>query len=116
MSKMPYIGEMDQLIELHEASETLNPTGGKSLTWAAVKSNVWAKVEQMAQSDEQTLDGLAQVVASNQLRFTIRYDPDFIPNEKMRIVYDGDNYDIIVIDKIGRNQFRGIEAVKRDNE
>ncbi len=68
---------------------------------------VWAAVEYpISRQDEQIADGLN--LTTSPVNFTIR-DTDI--TVKDRIVYDGENYDIINIAQIGRNDRLKITAV-----
>jgi len=110
--KTTYIGQMDELINILSPTETTDPTGGKSVAWSALFTNLWAKVENNVRSDE-TLQA-EQIVASNIKVFTIWYSSTI--TEKMRVQWRGKQADIITIDHIGRNQCTRIEAQIRDNE
>lgn len=107
-----YIGEMDELISILAPTETPDPTGGKSVTWSALFTNLWAKVENNVRSDEALQ--AEQIVANNIKTFTIWYASTI--TEKMRVQWRQKQADIITIDHIGRNQYTRIEAQIRDNE
>lgn len=112
---LPDIGAMDELIDIRQTTRTADATGGWVDTWSDLATGVWARVEYLAQSDEGMRGEEQQIVAYRRIRFTFRSFFDTL-NEQMRIVYDGDEYDILSISKLGRNRFLVVEAEKRDNE
>lgn len=109
------VGQMDQLISIRQFTRVADATGGWVDTASFLAEDIWAKVEYTAQSDEGMRGENQQIVAWRLVRFTFR---DFWPtlDERMRIVYEGNEYDIHNIQKLGRNRFVIVEAEKRDNE
>lgn len=109
------VGAMDELISIRQFTRTTDATGGVVETPSYLAQDVWALVEEQARSDKGDRGEEQQIVAYRITKFTFR---DFWAtlNETMRIVYDGDEYDILSISKLGRNRFVIVEAEKRDNE
>jgi head-tail adaptor len=109
------VAEMDTLISIRQYTRVADATGGWVETPSFLAEDVWAKIEYTAQSDEGMRGENQQMVAWNRTKFTFR---DFWPtlSETMRIVFDGDEYDILNISRTGRTRFVIIEAEKRDNE
>ena len=105
---------MDNLISIRQYSRVADATGGWIDTPSYLAEDIWAKVEYTAQSDEGMRGENQQIVAWNRTRFTFRDFWDTI-NETMRIVFEGNEYDILSINKTGRTRFLVIEAEKRDN-
>lgn len=84
--------KMDRRITLQEVTETQSSTGFASESWADVVT-VWAQVTYKSGREYFQADKTnAQVVKL----FRIRYRSDL--TNKMRIVYEGRNYDILTID------------------
>lgn len=111
---LPNVGSMDQLINILSGIETTDSTGGVSTAWSNLATDIWSRVEYTAQSSEGMRGEDQQIVAFRIVKFTFR---DFWTiNEKMRIVFDGDEYDILNISRLGRSRFAIVEAEKRDNE
>lgn len=108
------IGELGELISIRQFSRVADATGGWVETASYLAEDVWAKVEYTARSDEGMRGETQQVVAYNIVKFTFR---DFWStlNETMRIVFNGNEYDIASISKMGRDRFVIVEAQKRDN-
>ena len=111
MKKAAYIGDMDELISIMAPTETTDATGGVSTTWAALVANLWAKVTPRIQSGEN--DENTQITAMNASEFVIWQRTDITAN--MRVVWDGKEGNIIVVEKMGKAHTR-IEADFRDND
>ena len=111
---LPDIGSMDELIDIRSFTNTADATGGVVPTWSDLATGVWCRVEYTSQSSEGTRGEDQQIVAFRIVKFTFR--DVFTINEKMRIVYSGDDYDILSISRLGRGRFVIVEAEKRDNE
>lgn len=108
MAKETQIGERRERIRFEESTATRSASGGEVWTWTRV-AEVWAKViYQNTRSDEKVLAD--QVVVSTAIAFDIAYRDGI--NEKMRIVYDGSNFDIMYIQKPDFKKSLVIEAVR----
>lgn len=112
--QLPDVGAMDQLISIRQFTRTTDATGGVVETPSYLVEDVFAQVEYTAQSDEGMRGEDQQIVAFRLVRFTFRDFWDTL-NETMRVVYEGNEYDIHSISKMGR-RFVTVEAEKRDNE
>ena len=108
------VGQMDQLISIRQFSRVADATGGWVETASFLAEDLWAKVDYTAQSDEGMRGEEQQIVAWRLVRFTFRDFWDTL-DERMRIVYEGNEYDIHNIQKLGRSRFVIVEAEKRDN-
>lgn len=108
------IGELDQLVSIQQYSRVADATGGWIDTASYLAEDIWAKVEYTARSDEGTRGEDQQVVAYNIVKFTFRDFWDTL-NETMRIIFEGCEYDIHSISKMGRSRYVIVEAEKRDN-
>lgn len=95
---MARIGQLDQRITLQSFSNVADGGGGFTKTWVDLPSapTVWAHVK-ASSAREQFTEG--RDTASAQVVFTIRNRSDF--DEKARIVWGGDNYNIRQINKEG---------------
>ena len=109
------VGAMDELISIRQFTRTTDASGGVSEAPSFLAEDVWAKVEYTNRSDEGTRGEDQQIVAFSIVKFTFR---DFWStlNKTMRIVYGGEEYDILSISRLGKNRFVIVEAEQRDNE
>ena len=106
MNKNEKIGVMDREITIQRRTLEENAFAERVEVFTDLLT-VWAAVEYpISRQDEQIADGLN--LTTSPVNFTIR-DTDI--TVKDRIVYDGDNYDIINIAQIGRNDRLKITAV-----
>lgn len=106
MNKNEKIGVMDREITIQRRELEENAFAERVEVFTDLLT-VWAAVEYpISRQDEQIADGLN--LTTSPVNFTIR-DTDI--TVKDRIVYDGDNYDIINIAQIGRNDRLKITAV-----
>ena len=109
------LGEMDELVSIRQYSRVADATGGWVETASYLAEDIWAKVEYTTQSDEGMRGEDQQIVAYRIVKFTFRNFWDTL-TETMRIVYEGNEYDIHSIHKLGKSRFVIVEAEKRDNE
>ena len=108
MAKETQIGERRERIRFEQPTATRSASGGEIWTWTRV-AEVWAKVVyQNTRSEEQVLAD--QVVVSTAIAFDIAYRDGI--TEKMRIVYDGSNFDIMYIQKPDYKKSLVIQAVR----
>jgi SPP1 family predicted phage head-tail adaptor len=106
MNKNEKIGVMDREITIQRRELEENAFAERVEVFTDLLT-VWAAVEYpISRQDEQIADGLN--LTTSPVNFTIR-DTDI--TVKDRIVYDGENYDIINIAQIGRNDRLKITAV-----
>ena len=103
------IGELDEEIVFRKYTETRDKYGGATKTWTT-HATEWARVEYPAtgtgekyMADEKT--------AFQRVVFTIRHRGDL--DAKMVVQYDGKEYDIEGIAKIGRFAFETITTKMR---
>ena len=94
------IGRLDRQITLQTFTEARTTAGGVTPTWSNLTTDptVWARLDRTRGGEEFTAGHVEQ--AERTLTFIIRHRTDL--NEEMRIVYDGDNWDIEMIEEIGR--------------
>ena len=95
------IGNLDQRITLQSCTTTVDDAGGRTKTWAnfATVPTVWARVQNAAGSEINDADGIAAV---QKAVFTIRNRTDV--TEKDRIVWDGANWNIREVKRMGSRQ------------
>jgi len=106
MNKNEKIGVMDREVKIQRRTLEENAFAERVEVFTDLLT-VWAAVEYpISRQDEQIADGLN--LTTSPVNFTIR-DTDI--TVKDRIVYDGENYDIINIAQIGRNDRLKITAV-----
>lgn len=100
-------GALDKPIEIQRAVKAQDTAGEVIITWQRL-ANEWASVESVDQSENYSAD---RVLSFKLKWFTIRW-VSWLGSEN-RIVYDGDNYDILSIaemENVGRNRFLRILA------
>jgi len=108
MAKETQIGERRWRIRFEEPTATRSASGAEVWTWARV-AEVWTKViYQNTKSDE----GLAgdQIVVSTAIAFDIAYRDGI--TEKMRIVFEDSNYDIMYIQKPDYKKSLVLQAIR----
>ena len=97
-------GAMDRRIVIEQVTTVNNTFGEDVETWTTF-ATVWCHVKPIRGQEVFQTD---QTVAVQQTQFRIRYRTGI--DEKMRIVYDGDTYDIISILELGRREGLDIMA------
>lgn len=98
-------GDLDRRITIQSVTTVQNSYGDPVESWSTFAS-VWASVKPYRGNEE--FD--AEHHRSEELKvFKIRYRQGL--NHKMRIVYEGANYDIRSIKEIGRREGLEIEAM-----
>jgi SPP1 family predicted phage head-tail adaptor len=108
-AQVPDIGSLDKRITIQSLTTARSATGAEVPTWADWRT-VWAAVEYpKTGSDETILTDQEQAI--RRAKFTIRYTGHV--QEKWRIVYESDTYDITVIVPTGRRKFEFIWAEVR---
>ena len=84
--------QLDRLVTIQQETVTRTPFGSEVVTWVDLDT-VWARFTQ--QTATETFRNEANIMqATSMAAFRIRYRDDV--TEKMRIVHDGDNWDIRV--------------------
>ena len=108
-------GEMSRSIDIQSPTYVEGDSGGQTETYMTTYS-VWAKKEDgsksSAGSNEDYEDG--QLLATHTSFFTIWYIADL--STEMRIVFDGDNYDILSFEELGHRAQQRVRAMKRSND
>ena len=100
-------GNMDRRITIEKNTPTRSATGEEKENWTTL-ATVWAEVNSVGGGER--FRG-AHIVAEATTSFVIRHRTDV--TEKMRIQFDGDDYDIHVISEIGRREGLVIQASRR---
>ena len=107
MAKSTFIGQLDRRIRIETSTSTRGTSGQEVSTWETF-AECWAAVEYPGtKSDEGVIAD--QEVSTTFVYFTIRYR-DWI-NQKMRIVYGGNYYDIQNKFEIGRREFLRLPCI-----
>lgn len=96
MSKRTHIGHLNRRIEIQRPESSRSPSGAELLTWTCV-AYVWAAVSYARTGSGEDVEG-DQLVATNRVIFTIRERSGL--NEKMRLVYRDDIFNIMIIREI----------------
>ncbi|MCH7573613.1 MAG: phage head closure protein [Candidatus Marinimicrobia bacterium] len=99
-------GQLDRRIDIQTVTGSVDSLGTPKRTYANLSASVPAQVMPASSSESYRNN---QDVGSDDLVITIRHRTDF--DRKARIVYDGNNYDIMGIQEIGRRE--GLELLVR---
>lgn len=91
-------GKLDRRITLSTLTITRDDYGGQVESWGTL-ATVWAAAVPWRGDEAVNAD---QVTALAEFRFQMRYRDDF--DKKARLTFEGDEYDIIRIDEIGRRE------------
>ena len=103
-------GRLDRRITLLSRGTNTDDWNQRGTTYSSF-ATVWAHVSDPGTREREEAD---QRVTVRTKVFTIRYRSDV--NTLTRISYDSDNYDVIGVAEIGRNEGLRITAVARDND
>jgi SPP1 family predicted phage head-tail adaptor len=94
-------GLMDELVTVQQFSTTTDSnTGAKLQTWSTY-TTMWARVQE-SESGSESVDSDRRE-AKQTVTFTVRYDAGISP--KMRIVWEGKNYNIENIADLSRRMY-----------
>jgi SPP1 family predicted phage head-tail adaptor len=95
------IGNMDRRIALQSASLSTNNYGEREQTWSTY-ATVWAQLKYRTGSEKVQDD---QVSSTEGATFNIRYSTDTSAAKASdRVVYNGENYEILHIQELGRRE------------
>ncbi len=95
-----FAGDLDERITVQKRTNDTHTQGEDSYSWDDTTYEVYAKIEEAGGGEEFEIN---RETASTSLRFTIRNDSRFTPKAVDRIVYDGDDYDILHVRKMRYN-------------
>ena len=98
-------GKLDRRITIQSPTSTRDGAGQPVEAWALL-ATVWARVEHLR--GKEPFQG-QEFNAQRTSVFTIRYRTDL--DETMRIIFDGDTYDILAIAEKGRREGLEITAL-----
>ncbi len=104
------IGMLDEQIEIQTSTTTADSYGAQVVTWIPLATE-FARIENASTGNSENYDSALETTL-RRITATIRYRSDV--TEKMRVVYDGDTYDILVKQKIGRNRFLTLTMTIRE--
>ena len=108
MAKETQIGERRWRIRIEEPTATRSASGAEIWTWTRL-TEVWAKVVYRETKSDEGLAG-DQIVVSTAIAFDIAYRDGI--TEKMRIVFEEGNYDIMYIQKPDFKKSMVLQAVR----
>jgi len=111
-------GELDRLIRIEFATETLSARGEPIKAWppdgGSFIDKVAAKVILPGGREAQSAD---QTVAKGRAIFSIRYRDDLAvlpnPDDTCRVIYQGRTYDVLDVREVGRRAGHEIDAEAR---
>lgn len=108
------IGRLDRKIEFQDYTTIADDYGDEIKTWA-VAANTFAAINYNGPGTNEGISNDRET-AFNAVTFTIRQRASFRPTEKMKIVFEGFDYDIISIKEVAetRKRFWLIAAKKTD--
>lgn len=107
MAKTTYIGQLDRRIRIEHSTSTRGSSGQEVLTWSTF-AECWASVEYPGtKTDEGVIAD--QEVSTTFVYFTVRYRDGI--DQKMRIVYNNQYYDIQNKLEIGRREFLRLPCI-----
>jgi SPP1 family predicted phage head-tail adaptor len=99
-------GLMDELVTVQQFSTTTDSnTGAKLQSWSTY-TTAWARVQEAASGSESVDSDRRE--AKQTVTFTVRYDAGI--NTKMRIVWEGKNYNIENIADLSRRMYLVIQT------
>ena len=106
---LPDIAALDERIDLQSFTTTADAYGGLTKTWATY-STAWARIEYAATTSGEDYQ---QHVNLSILRigFTCRWRSGV--TVKDRVLYNGEYYDIVKIEVLGRRKFLKITADRK---
>lgn len=112
MKNETFIGELDYRITIKTVVPIKSETTGEETKQLEVLKPCWAKVLDVSGSEETN----GRVVYVNAKEFIVRFDKRLIgPSATDKeIEYDGENYEIVSIFKIGRKRYLKIKGIKRE--
>ena len=102
------LGKLDRYITIQTFTTSPNSYGEEIKTWSTYLS-CWAQRVEASGGEGVTFD---QVVAKQTIDFRVRYDSGI--NEKMRILYDSDYYNIENIQEEKRRDYLMLKTYKVD--
>lgn len=94
---------LDREITIEQYSDTLDEFGGEVLAWSTL-ANCWASVEWPAAHSGEGQEA-QQETATETIEITIRYEAAPTVEPKMRVFFESKSYDIITVQKLGRQRF-----------
>lgn len=103
-------GALDRRCVVLEPISTQDFAGGEAIEWREV-AEVWANVSYPSTGSGEAY-AVGQQVATRSVLFTLRYRGDV--TEKMRVRYEGCEYDIERIEEVGRRGYTRLTTKKRD--
>lgn len=91
-------GLLDRRVRLERRQEETDDSGQSVARWLPL-AEVWARVEPLGGREG---FGQQQFVATGDVRFTIRWRDDVTPLH--RVVYDGQEFDVVSVAEDGRRE------------
>jgi len=115
LNKKIKIGKLDRKIVFQTYTTQRNGYGEQELTWADILET-WAGIDYVGRQGASEDIEAERETAFNRVTFIIRQRDGFKPREKMRIKYDGFEYDITHIKEYAesRKRFWILTARKTD--
>ena len=94
-------GKLNRKIELQTYSESRTSSGSYTKTWSK-EADLWAKVVYKSGGEKIEAD---QEQAYNKVEFTVRFCTSININEKQRILYNENYFDIEYVNEIGFHNY-----------
>ena len=105
------LGNLDRKITIQYYPQTRGSTWGEVLKVWTTYATCWGQKIEATGKEELDTD---QVVSKQMIQWRIRYDSGV--NERMRIYYDGDYYNIESIQEEKRRRYLVLNTLKTDGE
>lgn len=106
---LPDIAALNERVTLQTFTTSRDTNGAEIITWADAWTD-WCRVDYSRTGNEESLTG-DQFIVFTRVKFTLRYRGTI--NEKMRFVYDGENYDIMYKEILGQRKFETFTCENR---
>lgn len=110
-SQLPDIAQLNERVTLRTFESTRDVNGAEVLAWSDSWTD-WVKVDYSRTGSSEELLG-DQYIVTTRLKFTLRYQISQSVNEKMRFLYDGEEFDILFKEELGQRRFIQFTCEKR---
>jgi SPP1 family predicted phage head-tail adaptor len=101
------IGELYRRITISNPTETADAFGGKAITWSTL-ATCWSEADPTIGQEGTEAE---KITATGFMDFKIRYRTGI--DQKSRITYNSEYYDIIEIKEVGRRRFLVLTGKKK---
>lgn len=103
------LGDLDRRIRVEQCTFVADSWGQRVPVWSTL-TDCWAMLAYDGGDEKFEAD---QKVAVRVTKFFVRYNPLY--TELLRVLYDGQYYDIRSIENIDRKRFQVLRGLRKDN-